>query len=126
MITKIESYKDLIAYQKAYEVCLRTYEATRAFPRQEMYGLVAQMRRCAISVPSNIAEGYRRKNRREYIQFLHIASGSCAELETQIRLAKDLHYLDPDHAQRLYESQEEVSRLLRGLIRSLESARAAT
>ncbi len=122
-MTKIESYKDLIAYQKAYEVCLRVYEATRSFPRQETYGLTAQLRRCAVSIPSNIAEGYRRKNRREYLQFLHIASGSCAELETQIRLAKDLQYLKPDNAKQLYESQEEVSRLLGGLIRSLERVR---
>jgi four helix bundle protein len=125
-MTKIESYKDLIAYQKAYEVCLRVYEATRTFPRQETYGLTAQLRRCAVSISSNIAEGYRRKNRREYLQFLHIASGSCAELETQIHLAKDLRYLEPELAKRLYESQEEVSRLLRGLIRSLEYARAAS
>jgi len=125
-MTKIESYKDLIAYQKAYEVCLRVYEATRTFPRPETYGLTAQLRRCAVSIPSNIAEGYRRKNRREYLQFLHIASGSCAELETQIRLAKDLRYLEPELAKRLYESQEEVSRLLRGLIRSLEDTRAAS
>ena len=83
---KIQSYKDLLAYQKAYELALEVYKVTNKFPKEEAYGLVSQTRRAAISIPSNIAEGYRRGSRKEYIQFLNIAYGSAAELETQISL----------------------------------------
>jgi 23S rRNA-intervening sequence protein len=79
----MESYKDLLtAYQKAYDLVLRVYEATNSYPRKEIYGLVSQMRRSAVSLPCNIAEGYRWRSRKEYVQFLHIALGSCSELET--------------------------------------------
>ncbi|MFA6450845.1 MAG: four helix bundle protein [bacterium] len=86
----MKSHKELIAYQKSYHLCLDVYKITKTFPKEEMYGIVSQMRRAAVSIPSNIAEGYARKNRTEYIQFLRIACGSLAELETQLSLSKDL------------------------------------
>ena len=88
----IKSYRDLLAYQKSYKLCLEVYKVTDGFPNGEVYGLVPQMRRAAVSIPSNIAEGYRRKSRKEYIQFLRVALGSLAELETQISLSKDLDF----------------------------------
>ncbi len=78
----MKSYKDLVAYQKGYKLALETYQGTRNYPKEEIYGLVSQMRRSAVSIPCNIAEGYRRGHRKEYIHFLHIALGSCGELET--------------------------------------------
>ena len=78
----IQSYKDLIAYQKSYEVVKLIYKQSGAFPKEELYGLASQLKRSAISIPSNIAEGYMRGTK-EYAQFLRIALGSCAELETQ-------------------------------------------
>ena len=115
----MESYKDLLGYQKGYKLSLEIYEATRNYPKEEMYGLISQMRRSAVSIPCNIAEGYRRGYRKEYLQFLHIAYGSCSELETLLSLSHDLTLIDKVTFERLYQLQEEVSRLLRGLIASL-------
>ncbi len=115
----MESYKDLTVYKKAYKLTLDIYRVTEGFPAKELYGLVSQMRRSAISIPCNIAEGYRRGHRKEYIQFLHIALGSCSELETLLSLSKDLGFLDEQAFNNLYQSQDEISRLLRGLITSL-------
>jgi len=79
---KMQSYRDLIAYQKAYQLTLDVYKTTKSFPREELFGVVSQMRRSAVSIPCNIAEGYCRNHRKEYVQFLNIAFGSCGELET--------------------------------------------
>ena len=115
----MESYRDLIVYQKAYKLALEIYRITKNYPKEEIYGLVSQMRRSAVSIPCNIAEGYRRGHRKEYIQFLYMAHGSCGELETLLSLSYDLAMIDKDTFEKLYPMQEEVSRLLRGLIISL-------
>ena len=90
---KTRSFKDLIVWQKSYKLVLEIYRITKNFPKDEMYGLTQQMRRAAISMPSNIAEGYGRKHKAEYKQFLSIAYASLAELETQYMLAIDLGYI---------------------------------
>lgn len=87
----IKSYKDLVVWQKSIELVKEIYKTTETMPKTEIYGLVSQMRRAAVSVPSNIAEGYKRKNLGEYIQFLSIADASAAELETQIIISRDLY-----------------------------------
>jgi len=115
----MKSYKDLIAYQKAYKFALEIYQMTKNFPKEEIYGLISQMRRSSVSIPCNIAEGYRRGHRKEYIQFLYMANGSCGELETLLSLSYDLAMIDRDTFEKLYPMQEEISRLLRGLIISL-------
>ena len=115
----MQSYKELFVYQKGYQLSLEIYRVTNNFPKEELYGIVSQMRRAAISIPCNIAEGYRRGHRKEYIQFLYIAQGSCGELETLLSLSKDLRFLDEQTFNNLYQSQDEISRLLRGLIFSL-------
>ena len=116
---KTQSYKDLIVYQKAYKLTLDVYKITKKFPPDELYGMISQMRRSAVSIPSNIAEGYRRGHRKEYVQFLHVAMGSCAELETQMSIAKDLRWISDEDFDGLYASQDEVSRLLRKVIHSM-------
>ena len=116
---KMQSYRDLIVYQKGYKLSLEVYQATKNFPKEEIYGLVSQMRRSAVSIPCNISEGYRRAHRKEYIQFLYMAHGSCGELETLMSLSYDLGMLDRTTFERLYPLQEEISKLLRGLISSL-------
>ena len=118
---KIQSYKDLIVYQKSYKLSLEIYKVTKKFPSSEIYGLISQMRRSAVSIPCNVAEGYRRGHRKEYIQFLYVAQGSCGELETLISLSKDLGFLDEQTFHGLYQAQDEISRLLRGLIFSLSN-----
>jgi len=116
---KVKNYKDLLAYQKSYEVALLAYKVTSSFPASEMYGLVSQMRRAAISVPSNISEGYRRGSQKEYLQFLKIALGSNAELETHLSLSRDLGFIDDNKFKELYEVNEEVGRLLSSYVSKL-------
>lgn len=88
----IQTYKDLIVWQKSMDLVVAVYELTEQFPKSEMYGLTSQMRRCTVSIPSNIAEGRRRGSRKDYRHFLIIAYGSGAELETQIEIAKRLPF----------------------------------
>ena len=94
----IRTVKDLVVWQKSIELVELIYKTTERFPRDEQYGLTAQMRRAAVSVPSNIAEGYRRQYRKEYKQFLSIALGSCSELETQLEISKRLGFLKDNDA----------------------------
>lgn len=91
---KTKSFKDLIVWQKAYRLTLEIYRITKTFPRHETYGLTQQMRKAVISLPSNIAEGYARKHKAEYQQFLSIAYASLLELETQYLLSLDLNYIN--------------------------------
>jgi four helix bundle protein len=95
------------------------YPATRAFPREELYGLVSQMRRAAVSVPSNIAEGHTRRTTGEFLQFLGQAQGSLAEVETLVLLAQELGLLAPEAAEDLLRLAAETNRVLHGLVRSL-------
>ena len=118
---KIQSHRDLIAYQKAYQLTLDVYQATRQFPASELYGMVSQMRRSAVSIPCNIAEGYERGHRKEYVHFLRIARGSCSELETLLSLSKDIGYLVSQEYEMLNGLQDEAARLLRRLITSLST-----
>jgi four helix bundle protein len=91
----VENFRDLIAWQKAKVLALDVYLCTREFPKAEIYGLTSQMRRAAVSVPSNIAEGKGRYSQKEFVQFLYHARGSLLELETQLEIAHELSYIDP-------------------------------
>jgi len=117
-----KSYKDLIVWQKSYALCLLVYETTKVYPKSEQYGLINQLRRCAVSIPSNISEGYNRQHRGEYIQFLSIAYGSVAELETQLMLSKDLQYCPLDKYEKAQSLIIEVSKMLRALMESIRNA----
>ncbi len=110
------SYRDLIAWQKAKSVALDVYRCTRRFPRDEVYGLSSQMRRAAVSVPSNIAEGKERYSQKEFVQFLYHARGSLLELQTQLSIARDLNYIDLAAFKSLQSETEELGRILNGLI----------
>ncbi|HGY54836.1 MAG TPA: four helix bundle protein [Caldithrix abyssi] len=116
----LRNYKDLVVWQKAYSLCLDVYKLTKQFPDEEKYGLTSQIKRAAVSIPSNIAEGYGRKTTKEYIQFLYIAYGSLCELETQLMLAKDLKYSRNMKEDTYIENLMEVERMLKSLIKSLE------
>ena len=121
---KVRTYRDLQVWQKSYEVCRAVYRSTARFPKSETYGLSGQLRRAAVSVPSNIAEGMGRRTTAEFIRSLNIAYGSNCEMETQLLLAKDLGYLKAKEHERLAEGTAEVERMLTGLIRSLRTNRA--
>jgi four helix bundle protein len=110
-------FRELIVWQKAMTMVTNVYESTQQFPREEIYGLTNQIRRAAVSIPSNIAEGQGRRTRGEFQQFLGIAKGSLAELETQILIAQNLKYIQ--QPEQLLERLQEVGRLLNGLINSL-------
>ena len=121
--TAIKSYRDLVAWQKAMGLAKRVYGATKLLPKDEQYGLSQQLRRAAVSVPSNIAEGYGRGSRREYVSFLRTARASLYEVETQILLAQEMEYLTSKQAEALLSDAGECSRVLNGLIRSLTKTR---
>jgi four helix bundle protein len=116
---KVEGFRKLEVWKKSYDLTLEIYRLTKTFPKEEAYGLISQMQRAAVSVTANIAEGYERNHRKEYVQFLFISKGSLGELETFLMLARDLGYVSPE----LYASAEQIrkdsTRLLTGLIRSL-------
>jgi len=116
----MRGHKELIVWQKAMEMVTEIYRLTRNFPKEEMYGLVSQMRRAAVSIPSNIAEGQGRQSKGEFRQFLGIARGSYAELETQIEIAKNLGFLTIPNP--IDDQLAEVGRLLNGLIKSLATS----
>ncbi|MGE5610409.1 MAG: four helix bundle protein [Bacillota bacterium] len=111
-------YRDLVVWQKAMDLVEAVYRATRSFPKEEVYGLMGQLRRCAVSIPSNIAEGQGRGTDKELVRFLHIAAGSLCEMETQVMISRRLELLDAHVGEALLQLGAEVGRLLNGLIRS--------
>ncbi|MDD3375303.1 MAG: four helix bundle protein [Candidatus Omnitrophica bacterium] len=117
----LKTYKDLIAWQKSYNLCLTIYKTTQTFPRTEQYGLTSQMNRSALSVPSNIAEGYTRFGTAEYLRFLSISYASLAELETQLFLARDLNYLKQASFNKIIELHDEVQRIMHKLMSVLKN-----
>ncbi len=115
-----KSYRDLVAWQKAMELVIAVYQMSASFPREELYGLTSQLRRAAVSIPSNIADGQGRHGRVEFRHFLRQASGSLMELETQAIIAERLQYVSPECVNGVLERSAEVGRVLNGLISSLD------
>jgi four helix bundle protein len=115
------SYRDLVAWKRAVELVTHVYGLTKSFPDDERYGLAAQLRRAAVSVASNIAEGQGRFSRGEFKQFLGHARGSLLEIETQMTIATNLGYLDSRQSEVVFELSSEVGRILNGLISSLNT-----
>ena len=120
----IGDHRDLIVWQKAMNLAVAVYRATAAFPRMEAFGLTAQLRKAAASVPSNLAEGSARRTSADFLSFLHIARGSQAEVDTQIRLAMSLGYLPNRSAEELLAQTEEVGRLLTAVIHGIRRRQA--
>jgi four helix bundle protein len=120
-MTAVLSYRELIAWQKAMDLVELVYAATREWPKDEIFGLSNQIRRAAVSVPSNIAEGQGRTSTREFLHHLSIAYGSLSEVETQALIAGRLNYAHPDVLERLLSACAETGRLINGLINSLSS-----
>jgi four helix bundle protein len=116
---RITSYRDLVVWQKAMSLVEECYRLTDAFPGSERFGLTAQMRRAAISVPSNIGEGHSRHHGKEFAQFLYVASGSLSELETQLEVARRLNYLANEDAERLNTFCDEIGKMLMGLRKAI-------
>ena len=121
MDKQIINYKDLLVWQKAYKLCLEVYKITTNFPRSELYGLVSQMRRSALSIPSNISEGHTRQYTKEFIHFLFIALASSSELETQIIISHEMNYMRNEDYDNITVKLVEVRKMLNGLINSLRN-----
>ena len=98
----VKTYRDLLVWQKAINFVTEIYQITKSFPNNELYGLIGQMRRCAVSVPSNIAEGYGRKSTNDYLRFLQISMGSIYELQTHLEIARNLEYVSLKKYEDLY------------------------
>ncbi len=120
-LKEIKSYKDLLIWQMGMSLCKLVYEIVAEFPIDERFGLISQMKRSAISIPSNIAEGYGRNYTNNYIQFLSIARGSLMELETQVILSFELHFLPEDKFNQLMNLIEEEGKMLNSFIKSIKN-----
>lgn len=115
----LKTYKDLIVWQKAIALVLDIYQETSSFPKNEVYGLVSQMRRASVSIPSNIAEGRRRSSRADFRRFLYFAYGSGAELETQLIICYRLHYISQENFNKLHSLLVEIMKILSSMVRKL-------
>ena len=116
----LEGHKDSLVWQKAMDLVTVIYRLTRAFPKEELYGLTGQIRRAAVSIPSNIAEGHALKQTLAYLRHLAIASGSLAEIQTQLEIADRLGYIKSE-SRKVFDQADEVGRMLAGLRRSLKA-----
>jgi len=119
----VNSYRDLRIWQKAMDLVVASYEVAKQFPQSELYGLVSQIQRAAVSIPANIAEGHGREHLGDYLHHLSMANGSLMELETHFLLAGRLGYLNVEPMNQLLDHTAEVGRMLAGLIRSLKNPR---
>ncbi|MBW1835006.1 MAG: four helix bundle protein [Deltaproteobacteria bacterium] len=120
-MTSSRSYRDLIVWKKSINLVTRIYNCTSSFPREEKFGITSQMRRAGTSIPANIAEGQARHGKKEFLQFLSIAQGSLAELETFLIISKNLDFLTEASLKELLTDCEEIAKLLYSLKRSLNS-----
>lgn len=121
MADKIKEFTDLLAWQEGHKLVIHVYEATKSFPRQEVYSLIDQMRRAATSVTSNIAEGFGRQGYKEKIQFYYLSQGSLVELKNQLFIAKDVGYLSQKEFLQIMEQANKTHQLLQGLIKKSKS-----
>jgi four helix bundle protein len=115
----MKTYTELFVWQKSMELVTAVYRETRNFPKEEIYGLTSQIRRCAVSIPSNIAEGFGRKSQQDFIRFLKISMGSLFELQTQLRIAKNLEYFEEGKFNKVFEETREIERMLSAFIQSI-------
>jgi len=120
-MSEVRSHRDLLVWQRAMDVAVTTYELTRRYPRDELFGLTSQSRRAAASVAANIAEGYGRATRQAYLNFLRIARGSLKELETHLILAERVGLASPEPTKALLDQTDELGRMLHSLISKVQT-----
>lgn len=115
---KIKDFTDLNTWQEAHQLVLEIYKITKTFPMEEKFGLINQMRRCSVSITSNIAEGFSRRSSKEKIQFFYLSLGSLTELQNQLLISKDLKFISETSFRKLFDKTRIVSKLTNGLIKS--------
>lgn len=121
-MTRVKNYRELKVWQVGKDLTIKIYNVTRKYPTTEQFGLTSQTQRSAVSIPSNIAEGFGRHGSNEFKHFLSIAYGSVAELETQLTIANELKYLDDEEYDKLIDSTTQISKMINGLIKSLRNS----
>lgn len=121
-MTTIKNYKDLIIWQKSIMLVKIIYQITQSFPKEEQYGITNQLRRCAVSIPSNIAEGYGRNSTNDYIRFLQIATGSLYELETQVEISFQLNYMTQLQKDEVFNLCTEIDKMIYSLIQKIKQS----
>lgn len=119
--SKIKSYRELLIWQKSIQVVTNIYKLTRDFPKEELFGITSKMRRCAISIPSNIAEGFGRNSQGDFKRFLNISLGSTYELQTQIEISQNLEYLNTENYKYLMESCVELEKMMNSLVSKIKA-----
>jgi four helix bundle protein len=124
--TRINTFRDLIVWRKAIDFVTSIYKLTTSFPTNELYGLSLQIRRCAVSIPSNIAEGYGRRSTKDYIRFLNIAMGSIYELQTQLEIGLNLNFISKSNYESNYKKIREIEIILRSLITKIHQSNLIT
>ena len=117
----MKTFRDLLVWQKSMNFVTVVYQISRTFPNEELFGLTSQIRRCSISIPSNISEGFGRDSVKDYLRFLNIAISSLFELQTQLEIAFNLQYIPKEKFDELYELSREIERMLSSFIRSIKS-----
>ena len=120
MNNKINSYKDLIVWQKSIALVTEIYKLTKTFPAEEKFGIVNQLNRAVVSIPANIAEGWGRESSKNYLQFLRISRGSLMETETLLVISKNLNYIDDENFRMISEKLDETGKILQGLIKGVQ------
>ncbi len=118
----MSTFRNLIIWQKSMELVTNIYSETKSFPKEELYGLTSQIRRASVSIPSNIAEGYGREGRNDYLRFLNIAVSSLFELQTQLEIAKNLSYINKNNFDILFENTREIERMLVSYIKKIKKS----
>ncbi len=118
----MSTYRDLKIWQKSIALVTKVYEKTNTFPKEEIYGLTSQIRRSAVSIPSNISEGYGREGKKDYLRFLNIAISSLFELQTQLIIGKNLSFLEENIFNSLYEDTREIERMLSSYIKKIKDS----
>jgi four helix bundle protein len=116
----MSTFRNLLVWQKSIDLVTKMYSSTQKFPKEELFGLTSQIRRSAVSIPSNIAEGYGRDSNKEYLRFLNVSIGSLFELQTQIEIAKNIMYLNEKDFNNLYENSREIERMLVSFIKKIK------
>jgi four helix bundle protein len=123
MTTTFKTYQDLAVWKRAMKLTKEVYQVTRSFPSDDRFGLTNQIRRAAVSIPSNLAEGHARVGAAEFARFISISMGSVAELETQLLLARELEYGDPEALEKTLHDLNEIGKMLRGLAKAIQMRR---
>jgi four helix bundle protein len=116
----MSTFRNLLVWQKSMDLVTKIYTSTQQFPKEELFGLTSQIRRSAISIPSNIAEGYGRDSNKEYLRFLNIAISSLFEMQTQLEIAKNINYINETDFNKLYDDTREVERMMTSFIKKIK------